>query len=265
LKRYDAKEKVWIDVVDNLIDGEGKRNAYWQLAIDTKGLLHLSWVWRESADVASNHDVCYARSADAGKTWQKSDGGRYSLPITASTAEYAAIIPQKSELINHTSMCADEDGNPYIASYWRNAHDSIPQYRIIYRAKGEWLTLNPGFRKMPFSLNGVGTKSIPISRPQVIAWKHGKKQAVALIFRDEERGSKISIASNDDLNKQNWIVKDLTESSVGSWEPTYDTELCQQKKILNLFVQKTTQIDGEGNAALPSQPVQVLQWAPNFN
>jgi hypothetical protein len=27
---------------DNLIDGEGKRNAYWQMAIDKKGFIHLS-------------------------------------------------------------------------------------------------------------------------------------------------------------------------------------------------------------------------------
>jgi hypothetical protein len=116
LNRYSVKTKKWTRVQDNLIDGEKSRNAYWQIAIDSKGTIHLSWVWRESPDVASNHDMCYARSADGGKTWARTNGEKYSLPITAATAEYAARIPQKSELINQTSMFADEEGKP-IHSY----------------------------------------------------------------------------------------------------------------------------------------------------
>jgi hypothetical protein len=66
-----------------------------------------TWVWRETWDVATNHDICYAKSVDGGKTWQKSGGEKYELPITAASAEYACRVPQKSELINQTSMCVD--------------------------------------------------------------------------------------------------------------------------------------------------------------
>ena len=45
--------------------------------------------------VETNHDLCYARSLDGGKTWQRSDGTAYQLPITAATAEIAWKIPQK--------------------------------------------------------------------------------------------------------------------------------------------------------------------------
>ncbi|MGO8055575.1 BNR-4 repeat-containing protein, partial [Rhizobium leguminosarum] len=62
------------------------------------------------------HDICYARSKDGGKTWEKSSGEKYQSPITAANAEYALRIPQKSELINQTSMFADAQGNPYIAN-----------------------------------------------------------------------------------------------------------------------------------------------------
>ena len=99
---------------DNLIDGEGKRNAYWQACVDDKNIIHISWVWRESPDVASNHDLCYARSKDGGVTWENSRGKKYQLPINATTAEYAWHIPQNSELINQTSMSADKSGNPII-------------------------------------------------------------------------------------------------------------------------------------------------------
>ena len=48
MNRYSLKEHKWIRVQDILIDGENKRNAYWQMYVDEKGTIHLSWVWRES-------------------------------------------------------------------------------------------------------------------------------------------------------------------------------------------------------------------------
>ena len=93
INRYNLPAQKWERVHDILIDGQGQRNAYWQATLDNKGTNHLSWVWRESTDVASNHDLAYAKSDDGGKTWQKSTGELYNLPITAANAEYAAQIP----------------------------------------------------------------------------------------------------------------------------------------------------------------------------
>ena len=262
LNRYNSKTKQWTQLQTNLIDGEGKRNAYWQACVDVKGIIHLSWVWRESPDVASNHDMCYARSMDGGKTWETSVGEKYSLPITAATAEYASLIPQKSELINQTSMYADAAGNPYIATYWREAGDSIPQYHLIYKKNNQWISQSLGFRKTAFSLSGAGTKRIPISRPQIIAWESGILLNVAIIFRDAERGDKVSVATCSDIIKNKWRIFDLSNQSVGTWEPSYDTELWKEKGIVNLFVQKTEQMDGEGKADIPSQMVRVLEWKP---
>lgn len=133
LNHYSTKKKQWTQVQDGWINGEGQRNAYCQMATDINGTIHLSWVWRETGDVSTNHDMGYARSNDGGMTWEKSTGEKYVLPITEATAEYAARIPQKSELINSTSTAADEEGRPCIATYWRSAESTIPQYRLIYK------------------------------------------------------------------------------------------------------------------------------------
>lgn len=262
INQYSIKTREWKQLHSNLINGEGKRNAYWQACVDAKGTIHVSWVWRESPDVASNHDMCYARSADGGKTWMNSEGKKYQLPITAATAEYALHIPQQSELINQTSMFADASGNPYIASYWREKEDSIPQYHLIYKKGKQWLAHNLGFRKTAFSLSGAGTKRIPISRPQIISWSTGTTSSVAIIFRDEERNGKVSAAVSSDIHKNKWVIKDLLNMNSGSWEPSYDTELWKQKRILHLFVQKTDQADGEGKSDMVPQMVQVLEWRP---
>ena len=262
INRFALKTQKWSRIQNNLIDGEGRRNAYWQVAIDKRGVIHISWVWRESPDVASNHDLCYAKSADGGLTWKKSDGAPYQLPIHADNAEYALKIPQKSELINQTSMFADANGKVFIASYWRDEGESIPQYHLVYKTDDDWKVHNLNFRKTAFSLSGGGTKQIPIARPQVIVWKNRKRYAAGLIFRDKERGSKASIALNDDLQMTNWTIADLTQQSVGDWEPGYDTELWKNRKVLSLFLQDVKQIDGEGKASEQPTAVRVLNWKP---
>src|ERR1044072_6201637 len=153
LDHYDAKTKQWTQVQDGWINGEGQRSPYWQLAIDKFGTIHMSWVWRESPDVASNHDMGYACSKDGGHTWEKSTGQKYTLPITAGNAEYACYIPQNSELINSTSMSTDDAGHPYIASYWRDSATNIPQYRLVYNDGQRWITQQVSHRTTPFSLS----------------------------------------------------------------------------------------------------------------
>lgn len=262
INHYDPASQAWTRLHDKLISGEGRRNAYWQAFTDQQGTLHLSWVWRESPDVASNHDLAYARSRDGGRSWETSDGRPCTLPITAATAEYAARIPQRSELINQTSMSADRDGNPYIAGYWRPAGSAVPQYHVVYRRGGAWRTLALDWRRTPFSLSGGGTKAIPISRPQIMVDPHAGRPQALLVFRDVERGSKVSVARIVDFDAPHWTLLDLTDQSVGAWEPSFDTELWRQRGELHLFVQAVQQVDGEGSADVPPSPVQVLQWRP---
>lgn len=67
--------------------------------MDVAGTIHISWVWRESPDVASNHDMAYARSKDGGKTWERSTGEKYHLPIVADEAESPVKYPSVANLL----------------------------------------------------------------------------------------------------------------------------------------------------------------------
>lgn len=255
LNRYNLKQRKWLRVQDVLIDGEGQRNAYWQLYVDAKDVIHLSWVWRETWMVETNHDLCYACSSDGGKTWQKSNGETYNLPIREANAEYACRIPQNSELINQTSMSADTEGHPYIVTYWRDTDSTIPQYRLVWHDGINWHNRPIMNRTQAFSLKGGGTKMIPISRPRIAV---DKGQAFFL-FRDAERSSKVSMAYTADLKSGEWQVTDLTNFSVDAWEPSLDTELWKQNRQLHVFVQETHQGDGEKQIASEPTPVYVLE------
>lgn len=257
INSYSVKDKKWSQIQSNLLNGEDKRSAYWQAKADKKGIFHLSWVWRESWDVSTNHDICYARSFDGGLSWEKSNGEKYSLPITIASAEIAWKIPEKSSLINQTSMTADENGDPYIANYW--SESNIPQFQIVYLENGIWKKTNTGFRITPFSLGGGGTKKIPISRPDLLIKEQGKNHYLYLLFRDSERENKVSMAYTNLSKDSNWKVTDLTTTSIGEWEPNYDISLWEKQKKLHIFLQNVNQVDGEGLAKSGPTMVRILE------
>ncbi|MGQ7945452.1 BNR repeat-containing protein [Flavobacterium sp. WC2509] len=250
VKSYDVKTQKWTSVQNNLINGENQRSAYWQICVGKKGI-YMSWVWRESWDVSTNHDICYAFSADGGQTWDKSTGEKYSLPITKSTADVVWEIPQKSSLINQTAMTVDEVGNPYITTYWST--NGVPQYKVVYFFAKKWNLIDTNFHHNPFTLGGGGTKRIPISRPEIFV----NKSMLYLLFRDEERDNKITLGYLN-LNKKQWNLADVTDYSVGQWEPNFDKELWQEKKELYIFSQNVSQADGEGLTKVTPQPVRII-------
>lgn len=259
LNRYNLKLKQWRQVHENLIDGEGERNAYWQMFLDENDVLHMSWVWRETGDVATNHDMAYARSYDGGETWQTSEGKSYSLPINAENAEYAMRIPQGSDLINQTSMTADEKTNPYIATYFQETDDEAPHVYIIYNDGLKWDHLKVDKRSMDFDLSGGGTRSIPISRPVILYSNQTGSPKLHVIYRDEEYDDNACMKTVCLDKKDKWETTILTENGLDRWEPTFDTELWKQSKTLNLFIQKVGQGSGEKAVQMPPTIIRILE------
>jgi len=259
LNRYDLKKKKWKQVHENLIDGEGERNAYWQMFLDKNDVLHMSWVWRESGDVATNHDMAYAKSIDGGENWQTSTGNTYTLPVNARNAEYAKRIPQGSDLINQTSMTADPKSNPYIATYYQGAEDKAPHVYIIYHNGNKWDQLKVDNRSLDFDLSGGGTRSIPLSRPIILYSNQMGVSQLHVIYRDAEYDDKACMKTIDLSKLGDWKTTILTDNSLDRWEPTFDTELWKNKGVLNLFIQKVGQGSGEKAVEMPPTMIRVLE------
>ena len=78
---------------------------------------------------------------------------------------------------------------------------------------------------------------IPMARPRIVV----DGGEIFYVFRDEERGSKVSLAHATDVANSKWSISDLTDFAVDAWEPSHDTELWKSRKRLHLFVQHAKQ------------------------
>jgi hypothetical protein len=260
LNRYDVRTGEWRAIQHPLIDGQGERSAYTNgIVVDGAGRWHLSWCWRETEDVATNHDLCYAVSVDQGATWQSSDGTPYPLPIRAAAAEVAWPVAQGAELMNTGAMAVTAGGRPLIATWWREPGDPAPEYRLVRHDGARWHAERIARRRTPFSLSGGGTRRIPLSRPALAVARDGQ---ILMLFRDVERRDRVSVAVCDGREFGKWRPIDLTTAAVGMWEPSYDRVLWRRDDVLHVFVARVGQGDAEALEDLPAQPAFVLEWTP---
>jgi putative BNR repeat neuraminidase len=132
---YDPDTQAWRRLLDSpLFSGEGKMNAYFVGPVqDTEGVFHICWVWRDTPDCATNHDLSYARSRDL-VHWETSEGKELTLPITLGTAEIVDPVPPGGGIINgNTKIGFDAEGR-VILSYHKHDSDGHTQ---IYNARRE--------------------------------------------------------------------------------------------------------------------------------
>lgn len=100
---------------------------------DSQGVYHLAWVWRDSTDAGSNHDLSYARSRDL-IHWENSRGEPIELPLTLRNAEVVDAVPAGGGISNGTlSIGVDAQDRPVI-SYVKYDADGNTQ---IYNARLE--------------------------------------------------------------------------------------------------------------------------------
>ncbi len=263
LNHYNPQTREWRQVHENLIDGEGARSAYLAATIDPQGTFHLAWNWRDSGDVASNHDLCYAKSADGGQSWTTSNGTPLKLPITAATAEYALRIPQNSTLMNPPSLTTDATGHPFIATYWAPTGTTVPQFHLVRYDGTQWSVAAITQRTQSFALQGTATKHPPISRGVILTRQSARDATEAyLVYRDDKRGGRIILAACDNLAFPVWHEQELTTDSVGAWEPSVDAAQWKLFGQIHLLVQTVQQQDGNDSkpADIPQSPISTLIW-----
>lgn len=136
---YDPESRSWRRLIDSpLFAGDGKMNAYFVgPEQDRAGVFHLCWVWRNTPDCATNHDLCYARSKDL-VHWERSDGKPLTLPIRLATAEVVDPVPPGGGMVNgNTKIGFDAQGRP-VLSYHKHDAQGKTQLYSARREAGGW-------------------------------------------------------------------------------------------------------------------------------
>ncbi len=137
--QYDLASKTWKRLLDQpLTDGEGQRNAYFSGPVmGPDGAFHMSWVWRESPDAATNHDLSYARSKDL-RTWETAAGKVLTLPIRLNDGAVVDAVPVQGGMINGNHRIGFDAKGQVILSYHKHDKNGNTQPWNARWENGKW-------------------------------------------------------------------------------------------------------------------------------
>jgi hypothetical protein len=128
---FNSKTLKWQRLLDTpLTDGQDLMNAYQtQPTLLADNWYHVYWVWRDTPDCATNHDLSYIKSPDL-KNWFNAFGEPVKLPVTLDNKSVIVDpIPVKGGIINlAASLCFDKDGKPLFAYHKYDAAGNLQFY-----------------------------------------------------------------------------------------------------------------------------------------
>ncbi len=141
-----------------LTDGQGKMNAYCTTPrLGPDGWFHQCWVWRDSPDCATNHDVSYAKSPDLAR-WYDSAGRELRPPLTLATGEVVDPVPARGGVINSNLHLGFDTRARVIITYHKyDAAGDLQVYAARRDAEGWTIVQVSDWRGYRWEFGGVGT------------------------------------------------------------------------------------------------------------
>ena len=180
LNIYDPATKTWRRLLDvPLMDGLGNPNAHMNAYMNgpdpgPDGYYHVSWVWRNSPDASTCHDLSYMRSRDLAH-WETIDGKPLALPITIATQGVLVDpIPVRGGIVNGMGQVGFDKNKQVILSYAKFDAAGKTQLYFARFENGAWTHVQASdwTRRIEFlgggSLPDVGIHIGPV------AWSDGR-------------------------------------------------------------------------------------------
>lgn len=193
---YEPGRRTWNRLLETpLFSGEGKMNAYFTGPVrDRKGVFHICWVWRDTPDCATNHDLSYARSRDL-VHWETSSGRPLSLPITLRTAEVVDPVPTHGGMINGNTRIGFDSRDRVILSYHKFDRNGYTQIYNARREDDSWMIHQTSDWDYRWEFGGGGSIKFEIRLSAVAPVEGGLKQS----FRHPKHGSGIWLLNESTL------------------------------------------------------------------
>lgn len=179
------------------------------------GMIHLLFEWRGTGGPSTNNDVAYARSADGGRTWERSDGTPLPTPITHSTAE--TVIDSETAdagLVNQGGFTTDADGRPHgVVRYRRPGEGGAIEH--VWLEEGEW-------QRESFDDTDIE------GRPQVVGMPDGR---IWLLGVAGTTVKAVDITPDRDRAD----TQELATVPLG-WEVNYDSQALAREGVLRMLI-----------------------------
>lgn len=136
---YDLKSREWSRLLEKPLTGnDGHVSAY--LSGPTRGpdgYFHLIWVWRNTPDCSTNHDLSYARSEDL-VNWETSSGRPLTLPITTKNGEVVDAVPVNGGIINGAEHLGWDLAKRPVITYHKFDEKGMTQAYAARLESGKW-------------------------------------------------------------------------------------------------------------------------------
>ena len=233
LYEYDGAAGKWSQIGANsrYLDGVGNNGYINGMDYGTQGRLHVTWCWRETPDVVSNHDLLYAYSDDDGRTWKNNSGtgvGRtgseYISPSSPGIAAWS--LPQNSGIVNQEAQATDPQGR--IHAFIRtdstvSGGTKKPFHTHFWRDEsGKWTRIN----------TRIPSGSPTGDRSKILFDRDGNAFALLPGFR---------IASASAAQKwTDWKITYTGNSTMRTMEPLFDRARLAEEGVLSVYWQEIT-------------------------
>lgn len=170
---YDTGTKTWRRLADRPFpDGEGKKNAYpFGPVLGPDGYFHLVWVWRDTPDCSSNHDLSYARSKDL---------------VHWEAIQVVDPVPVKGGMINGCARIAWDAQRRPVISYHKFDEKGLTQVYTARLEAGRWRIRRASNWDYRWDFQGPGTIPFDIRLGGLVPAGQGK---LALDFEHVKYGA----------------------------------------------------------------------------
>jgi hypothetical protein len=184
---YDEKTRRWKRLLKTpLLDGRPQSmNAYpaGPIRKGPDGYFHIVWVWRDTSDCRTCHDISYARSKDM-LNWETAAGKPVKLPITPRNKDVVVDpTPTRKGLINcHFGLGFDQAKRP-IVHYHNYDKAGNSQIFLARFENGRWVRRPITDWKYRWKFGGGGCISVDLGADAVSvldkdhlqqSWRHKK-------------------------------------------------------------------------------------------
>jgi hypothetical protein len=238
---YDETTKTFKRLTDApLFDGLNEMSAYMiGPRMGSDGYFHLTWVWRDTPDCETNHDLSYAKSKDL-INWETVSGQKVELPITPRKNQFVVdAIPVKGGAINGGSRLFFDKNKTPMVTYHKFGQAGKTQMYIAKYVENQWIIKQISNWDYRWEFTGPGsiTSEIVIQDATFT-----KEENIKISYWHIKKGYGDLIVDKNSLT----LIKDVATASPNTL--MYPKELLEPNSGLQEVAVKWMNVEPKGNA-----------------